>query len=196
MVPAMMRPLLVGLLVALVAAPALAQEVNPPTIKPGDRWVYHSGEGRRSLVVDKVEGDGTIVGTLDTSELAGLEIRFTREWNPLVQPQSVAGRVIYLRYRPAVCFMPPAPWKVGQEWSCQSSYDFNGNAGTIIVKGKIEAMEKVTVPAGSFDALRVKQNIGGTDTVSWYAPAAGQFVKIDAGANSPYSMELTSYTLK
>jgi hypothetical protein len=192
----MMRPLLVGLVAALVAAPALAQDINPPTIKPGDRWVYRSAEGKRSLVVDKVEGDGTIIGTIDTSELAGLEIRFTREWNPLVQPQAIAGRVIYLRYNPAVCIMPPAPWKVGQEWSCQSTYDFSGNSGTVVVKGKVEAMEKVTVPAGSFDALRIKENVAGTETVSWYAPAVEQFVKIDAGANSPYSMELTSYTLK
>jgi hypothetical protein len=180
----------------MLAAPAFAQSVDPPQVKPGDRWVYHSGEGKRILTVTGVAADGTITGEIDTPSLGGLEIRFTKEWNPLMQPQAFAGHVTYLRYKPAVCIMPPAPWRVGQNWSCQSSYDYDGTPGTVAVNGRIEAMEKVTVPAGSFDALRVRENVGGTETVSWYAPAAGQFVKVDAGANSPYSMELTFYALK
>ena len=180
----------------MAAAPALAQTVDAPVVVPGDRWVYQSGIGKQSLTVTRVEADGTIVAEIDTPSLGGIEIRFAKGWNPMVQPQAIAGRTIFFHYDPPVCVMPPAPWSVGQEWSCQSKYDFNNNVGTVAVSGKIEAMEKVTVPAGSFDALRVKETVGGVPTVTWYAPAARQFVKIDAGANSPYSMELTSYTLK
>jgi hypothetical protein len=193
----MLRLAMAAAIAVAAAAPAFAQGgVNAPMIKPGDRWVYSTLEGKRSLTIDKVEADGTIVGSLETPSLGGLEIRFTREWNPLTQPEAMAGQIFYLHYRPAVCIMPPAPWKVGQQWSCQSAYDFGNNSGTVAVKGKIEAMEKVTVPAGTFDALRIKENVGGTDTVSWYAPRVRQFVKVDAGANSPYSMELTSFELK
>ncbi len=192
----MTRYILAGLIALVAAAPALAQSVDAPVIVPGDRWVYQSGIGKQSLTVTGVKADGTIVAEIDTPSLGGLEIRFTKEWNPVMQPQSLAGQTAYFHYDPPVCVLPAAPWKVGQEWSCQSKYDFNNNAGTVAVSGKIEGMEKVTVPAGSFDALRVKETVGGVATVAWYAPAARQFVKIDAGANSPYSMELTSYTLK
>lgn len=192
----MKQLILAGALVIASSTPALAQNVDAPVVAPGDRWVYQSGAGKQSLTVAEVKADGTIVANIDTPSLGGLEIRFTKEWNPLVQPQAMAGQTVFLHYDPPVCVMPPAPWHVGQEWSCQSKYDFNNNAGTVAVNGKIETVEKVTVPAGSFDALRVNENVGGVATTVWYAPAVRQFVKIDAGANSPYSMELTSFLLK
>jgi hypothetical protein len=187
-----------SLLIAVAAAfPAFAQDaVNTPDIKPGDRWVYQSGEGKRTLTVASVAADGTITGSIQTPSLGGLEITFTKEWNPKMQPAAFAGHVNFLRYDPAVCTMPPAPWTVGQEWSCEAKYSVGDSSGVVSVKGKIEAMEKITVPAGSFDALRIRENVGGTDTKLWYAPAARQVVKVDAGANSLYSMELTSFELK
>jgi hypothetical protein len=193
----MLRPVIAALILLSLAVAAWAQNtVGPPTVKPGDRWVYKSGEGRRVLRVDSVESDGTIKASIETPSLGGVELAFTREWNPTMQPQAFAGHINYLRYNPPVCTMPPEPWTVGKDWSCESKYSMGDSSGSVSVKGKIEAMEKITVPAGTFDALRIKENVGGTETTLWYAPAAAQFVKIDAGANSPFSMELTSYELK
>jgi len=194
-----MSPMRFALALFLLAAalPAWAQDaVNPPAVKPGSRWVYDSGEGKRTLKVESIEANGNIVANIQTPSLGGLQITFTKEWNPLTQPQAVAGRVIYLRYQPAVCAMPPLPWTVGKEWSCESTYSAAGATNTFTVKGKIEAREKITVPAGTFDALRVHENFGGAETTIWYAPAASQFVKIDAGPGSPFSMELVSFELK
>jgi hypothetical protein len=185
------------MIVALAGGNALAEDaINPPNIKPGDRWVYDGGEGKRTIRVDSVEANGDILANIQTPSLGGLQITFTKEWNPLMQPQAIAGRILYLRYDPAVCAMPPAPWTVGKEWSCEPKYSAGGTTNNFLVKGKIEAREKITVPAGSFDTLRVRENVGGAETILWYAPAAAQFVKIDAGAGSPFSMELVSYELK
>jgi len=192
-----MKHFVVAWTVALaVASPALAQSVDAPIVVPGDRWVYQSAIGKQSLTVTEVTADGTIVGQIESPSLGGQEIRFTKEWNLVMQPQDLAGHTVFLNYHPAVCVMPPLPWNVGQTWSCQSKFDLSNRVGIVEVSGKIEAMEKITVPAGTFDALRIREKVGGVATVAWYAPAVRQFVKIDAGANSPYSMELTSYTVK
>lgn len=188
--------LLAGAMVLVPGSYALAQRFDAPVIAPGDRWVYQSGVGRQSLTVTEVKPDGTIVAQIDSPSLGEQEARFTKDWDPLVQPQSIAGNTIFFHYDPPVCVMPPPPWKVGQGWSCESKFNFGNRVGVVEVSGKIEAMEKITVPAGSFDALRLRENVGGVATVLWYAPAARQMIKIDAGANSPYTMELTSYTLK
>jgi hypothetical protein len=192
----MMRFLLAGLAVLICAAPAWAQSIAAPTIVPGDRWVYQSGIGQQSLSVTDVKPDGTIIAQLQSPTLGGQEVRFTKDWDPLVQPQAIAGQTIFFHYDPAVCVMPPSPWHVGQTWSCASKFNFSNRVGVVEVSGKIEAMEKITGPAGSFDALRVREKVGGTATTIWYAPAARQVIKIDAGANSPYSMQLTSYSVK
>ncbi len=188
--------LLAGVGALVLSVPALAQGVNAPVIVPGDHWVYQSGIGKQSLTVTDVRGDGTIVAQIESPSLGGQEIRFTKDWNVVLQPQDLAGNTVFLHYDPPVCVMPPAPWTVGQTWSCASKFDLSGRVGIVEVSGKIEAMEKITVPAGTFDALRVRETVGGVATVAWYAPAVRQMAKIDAGANSPYSMELTSYTVK
>lgn len=188
--------LVAALAVLTFAAPAWAQSIAAPTIVPGDRWVYRSGVGLQSLTVTAVKPDGTIVAEIESPSLGGQEARFTKDWDPLVQPQAFAGETIFFHYDPPVCIMPPSPWHVGQTWSCQSKFNFSNRVGIVEVSGEIEAMEKVAVPAGSFDALRVREKVGDVATTIWYAPAARQMVKIDAGANSPYSMQLTSYSLK
>jgi len=186
-----------AVLILAFAAPAFAEDaVNPPSVKPGSRWVYNSGEGKRMLRVESIDPNGDIQANIQTPSLGGLQITFTKDWNPLMQPMALAGRIAYLRYEPAVCVMPPAPWTVGKEWSCEPKYSAGGTPNSFVVKGKIEGREKITVPAGSFDALRVHENVGGAETTLWYAPAAAQFVKIDAGAGSPFSMELVSFELK
>ncbi len=188
--------ILAGAVALALAVPAVAQTVDAPIIVPGDRWVYQSSIGQQSLTVTEVKADGAIIAQIQSPSLGGQEIRFAKGWDLVMQPQDMAGQTVFLHYNPPVCVMPPAPWKVGQEWSCESKFDLGNRVGIVEVGGKIEAMEKIAVPAGTFDALRVREKIGGVTTVAWYAPAVRQFVRIDAGAGSPYSMELTSYALK
>ena len=192
----MRRSLALLLPIMSLAAPAIAQDaVNPPDIKPGDRWNYLSGDLKRGLSVERVEADGIIVGTVHTQTLGGLEIRFTKEWNPVMAPIFMLGNVRFQRYSPPVCLMPAVPWTVGKEWSCDAGWSDGTYSGVTHVTGKIEAREKIAVPAGSFDALRVHTNVAGTETTCWYAPQVEQFV-LCKSANPDYNYELVSYQLK
>ena len=152
----MKRLILAGAAAVAFVVPALAQTANSPAVAPGDRWVYQTGIGQQSLTVNKVETDGTIVGQIESPSLGGQEIRFTKDWNVVMQPQDLAGQTVFLRYNPPVCVMPPSPWSVGQTWSCASKFDLGNRVGIVEVSGKIEAMEKITVPAGTFDAIVIQ----------------------------------------
>jgi hypothetical protein len=192
----MLRSLLAPVALLILAGTAVAQDaVNPPTIKPGDRWNYLNGDIKRSLRVDSVEADGTIVATVTTPSLGGVEARFTRDWNPLMAPVPMLGNVRFQRYSPPVCLMPPAPWTVGKEWACDAGWSDGTYSGTTHVKGKIAAAEKITVPAGTFDTLRLAFNVGGTDATCWYAPQVEYYARCRS-AVPDYNYDLVSYELK
>lgn len=192
-----MKTLILASLIAIAAAsPALAQNaVNPPNVKPGDRWVYSSPAGRRVVSVDSVGSDGAIDATIDTPDLGGLEARFTKDWNPTMAPDDTFGSVRFRRYDPPICQMPAAPWTVGKSWSCDSGWSDGTYSGTAHITGKIAAAEKITVPAGTFDALRVVTKSGTITTTCWYAAKVEQFVRCKSGL-ATLNFELTSYRLK
>lgn len=181
------------LLAAAVATAASAQ-VTPPLVKTGDRWVYDSAGGKRILTVESVSSDGTIDATIDAPGLSGFSIRYTREWNILMAPVPMLGTVRYQRYSPPVCLMPAAPWKAGQNWTCDATWSDGTYSGTVHVTGDIVGEEKVTVPAGTFDTLHAKLSVGGAEVNCWYAPKAASW----AQCKSPlpdYNYTLASVSL-
>lgn len=190
----MMRFLLLAIAL-LYAAPALAQGVSPPVLKAGDRWVYEGAGGKRSLKIDSVSGDGTIDATIDAPGLAGLAMRYNREWNVLMAPVPMLGEIHYQRYSPPVCLMPPAPWSAGQSWSCDAGWSDASMTGTVHVAGKLLAAEKITVPAGTFDALHAELDVGGSKVDCWYAPRVENWAQCKS-ALADYNYALASYSLK
>jgi hypothetical protein len=192
----MLRLALAAIIAIAAIVPAAAQNgVNPPTVNPGDRWVYHTPNGNRSLRVDSVSGDGTIDATIDSPGLSGLEIRYTRDWNVLMAPMMMLGNVEYQRYDPPVCLMPAPPWHAGETWSCDANWSTTSYSGTVHVVGKLAAMEKITVPVGTFDALHAELNVGGTKVDCWYAPKVANWARCQS-ALTDYNYALTSYSLK
>lgn len=181
-------------LCAVAGAATASAQVTPPLVKAGDRWVYDSAGGKRSLTVDSVSGDGTIDATIDAPGLSGLAIRYTREWNILLAPVPMLGTVRYQHYSPAVCLMPASPWKAGQNWTCDATWSDGTYSGTVHVTGEIVGEEKIAVPAGTFEALHAKLNVGGAEVNCWYAPKAASW----AQCKSPlpdYNYALASYSL-
>lgn len=194
MVPAMMRLLISSLFMLSLAAAAAAQTM-PTAVKPGDRWVYDSVNGKRSLRVDSVSGDGTIDATVDAPGLSGLPMKYTQNWNVLMAPVVMLGNVRYQRYSPPVCLMPAPPWNAGQSWSCDASWSDGTYSGTVHVVGKLGAMEKIAVPAGSFDALPARLNVGGTEVDCWYAPRVANWAQCKSKLPD-YNYRLTSYSIQ
>ncbi|MGD0230626.1 MAG: hypothetical protein ABSC19_09735 [Syntrophorhabdales bacterium] len=170
---------------------AFAQNSDSPDVHKGDRWSWQHTNGLAN------EKDFTRIE--DVVEISVNEIRtrvrvkgkpdsgistYTREWNPV--------DVISAQYNPYLKELT-FPLSVGKKWdgSADKMLFSNGKHGKFFFKGEIVAFEKVTVPAGTFDAYRINVvldatgtdedvNIGNTVETYWYAPSVKRYVKLEA----------------
>ena len=192
---------------------ASAQEkprAERPTLTIGDNWTYAyedkldaSRKGSYTTTVTAIENDiisftrgnkAVTLTTLDLNETKGANGRtesphtFSYDW----------------------------PLEVGKEWPRQITWtNASGDHGRSTGKRKVLSYEKVTVPAGTFDAFLIEYNgyynndtsgarvVGGPETIrNWYAPAVKNFVKYQRTyrANNrtweDSTTELQTYTVK
>ena len=169
--------------------------VEAPTLRVGDRWVYHGIDGYRQKIVwdetheiTTIGADGITVSVTST----GAGMNFTRNelWSA---PGVVRSGAIYEVETDR--FDPPLvrykyPMASGATWS-QSVRDLNKPPtpyGPIRVSATDGGYESVTTPAGTFDAIKVRYLIQlddetfwrfptQCDYVVWYAPSVGAMVR-------------------
>jgi len=188
---------------ALLADPALAQKAPQPEVKVGDQWQFAvyctvpSTTPNRAWVItsvtpDRIEGTENGEPLLLTADLNVLESPRTKESNPK-----------------ALEF----PLEVGKRWQYVSDWVFKpkGSKGRAIVNVTVLGYEKITIPAGEFDAFKLasKESLSGTSPINsqyagettrtyWYAPAARAVVKLVS--HNPYlgpsSVELVAFNLR
>lgn len=178
-----------ALALLLSASAALSQPAPRPDIRVGDQWqfaVYDSVPTRdpnRTWIVTAVTPAG-IEGTEN-----GAPLRLTPDLNVLDSPRQSETNPGLLRF----------PLEVGQRWRYDSRWIFKpkSSAGTVAMVVEVQARERVSVPAGEFDAFRLfaRGKLGGTSpansvyasettTTYWYAPAARAIVKL--AHHNPY----------
>jgi hypothetical protein len=135
------------LALAVLPASALAQNAGGPSVKVGDQWqfvIYYgipSTEPNRSWVINSITAAG-IEGTENgkplmlTSDLNVLESPWLKDSNPK-----------------ALSF----PIEVGKQWRYTSVWVFKvkGSTGSSVVDVAVVGHEKITVPAGEFDAFKL-----------------------------------------
>lgn len=197
----------------LAATGIHAETADKPDVHVGDLWTWQHTNGLAN------ERDYTAIE--DVLEVSDTEIKarervrgkpnssvasFTREWNP--------ADVSFARYDPYLRELS-FPLQVGKKWdaSADKMLFSNGKHGKFFLKGEVLAFEKVTVPAGTFDAYKVAlhidatgtdedANIGNTVETIWYAPAVRRFVKYentysrDGRVRTKDISELTDYSLR
>jgi hypothetical protein len=182
-----------GLILAvglLLAAGARADTADRPDVHVGDRWSWQHTNGLAN------ERDYTTIE--DVVDVSSTEIRtrwrikgkpnssiatFTPEWNPV--------DVVTARYDPMLREFA-FPLQVGKKWdaSADKMLFANGKHGKFTVKGEVEGMEKVTEPAGVFDAYKISlhidaiatdedANIGNTVETIWYVPSVKRYVRFE-----------------
>ena len=169
--------------------------VGRPDIRVGDRWKYRITDTYTKLTefasieVTSV-GEGRIQtrgsrSTLDapSSATAGSLVEiWDRDWN-----QIRSGDIEFTPFYPALKF----PLEPGTQWS--GVVQWHGGSGTLRhqLTAQAAAWERVVVPAGSFDAIRivVRGSISETGTLNyyaqsgtlsgtmWYAPLVGRIVR-------------------
>jgi hypothetical protein len=208
-----LRSLQIFAISTLLAAGARADNADRPEIHVGDRWSWQHTNG---LVNER---DYTTIE--DVIDVSGTEIRtrwrikgkpnsavasFTPEWNPV--------DVVTARYEPFLREFA-FPLQVGKKWdaSADKMLFSNGKHGKFTVKGEVLGMEKVTEPAGVFDAYKISlhidsiasdedANIGNTVETIWYAPSVKRYVRFentfsrDGRVRSKDIYDLQEYSLR
>jgi hypothetical protein len=159
---------------------AAAQTADRPDVRPGDQWkfaVFYSVPSEtpnRAWTITSVT-DTAIEGTEN-----GEPLRLTREMNVIESPRDRSTDFRLLSF----------PLEVGKRWRYVNDWLFKatGSTGRCTEEASVVAHEKVSVPAGEFDAFRIASTCelsGGSPTrftgqikrKYWYAPAAGAIVK-------------------
>jgi len=188
---------------SLFAEAAIAQSVDRPDVKVGDQWkfaVYYtvpSTTPNRTWVITSVTATG-IEGTEN-----GEPLRLTRDLNVIESPRSKDSNPGLLNF----------PLVVGKRWQYESDWEFKPkkSSGKATVDVVVLAYERVTVPAGEFDAFKLSarealsgtspigsQYAGETTRTYWYAPAVRAIVK--SVSHNPYlgpsTVELVGFELR
>lgn len=191
-----------ALLQVLVLLPlgALAQTAQVPDLKLGDSWKTE----QRSKQTGLKEADTERVITMIGGEMVegtenGAKFAMTRELNFVETPsvsQSGQKRLSF-------------PLEVGKQWSYSNNWVMKTGStrGREQLDVKVVANEKVTVPAGEFEAFKIEakgywnndtaRTNGRHSRIYWYAPAAKAVVKYenDDGYNR-WIQELTELKLQ
>lgn len=187
----------------LLAGSAQAQIADRPAIAVGDRWqfaVYYTVPSRtpnRTWVITSIDGE-RLLGTEN-----GEPLTLTAELNVVDSPRQSESNPQTLSF----------PLEVGKRWRYTSNWLFKpkSSRGTTSVDVVVIGHETVEVPAGTFQAFKLKATgeLGGsspsntfyagqTTTTYWYSPAARGVVK--SVAHNPYqgttTVELVYFRLQ
>ena len=169
----------------------IAAQVATPDIRVGDGWKYSLHDGYTKLPrgtleyrVSAVQGD-TVTVELRHEGRESTE-RYTRDWNWRERPMT---NLQNFRYEPAYPALP-FPLVAGKTWQSyiKATDPATGRVNRVRIDGAVLGWERVKVPAGEFDALKVQRRVyaGNHDyfrgeehieEFDWYAPKLGQIVK-------------------
>ena len=180
------------MLLSLVTCVALTNtwadaQVGQPDVHVGDLWKYHELDGLTNETTNEFShqiveiNDHKITIQLKNKKMPGSALRYyNREWNPIDN-----GVVKYDPFYPEYKF----PMNIGVTWKLDyRSTNTQRQSFSSVSNGKIVALEKVTVPAGTFDAYRIENDIETRDTgadanitkghiITWYSPTAQKYIR-------------------
>ena len=192
-----------GLITLGGTAQAQDKGTDRPDVKVGDRWVFVM----RSTAGEKLLDRAWVVTSVTPTRIEGTEngkpLALTPDLNIIESPREKHSDVRLLSF----------PLEVGKKWNDVDDYVFNDPIfGTLQGRSKdsvaVLGYEKVRVPAGEFDAFKLKlkgnwvspnnPNGGESDITYWYAPAVRAIVKIEERVTymPTYITELVEFQLQ
>lgn len=157
--------------------------VERPNIKVGDVWRYRVTDKLTSLTQTvSMEVTSVTADRIHTQSTRHAAEIWDRDWNLFSQ-----GETAYNPFYPGLQF----PLERGKQWSGKVLWRASSGMLHHQVNSQVTGWERVTVPAGTFDAVKIQvrgtfvesQSLayypqqGNIDNVLWYAPAVGQIVK-------------------
>lgn len=175
--------LIAGLTLAISSPVALAEDTSagPPTVHSGDVWVDRLASGDKEFKVSAASADGF------SFTQWGAEMQSDANWNPTVWRSLTEEQGAPINYqKPLMTF--PFPLTPGKTWTAEDKWQIPdiSQSGRSDVEGKVGDWEQVTVPAGTFRAIKVEVKVRAigrlglnntTNLTYWYAPEVNRFVK-------------------
>lgn len=178
------------------AAQAPVERIEGPAVKVGDAWIYNKLEGWNNVLEDisvvRVKRVGPEGIFMEATGLDGSNpalIQRTAGFN-LVRIQAPEFTKTTLPYYPNFSF----PLWVGKTWKGKVAFESTDQPGKEVhaeLEARVVGFESVTVPAGTFLALKIKldgpyraKNLEGSwtgrieDTL-WYAPEVRNAVRYE-----------------
>jgi len=174
-----------GIVLAMVAAGCADMQNRPNTAAPGSTYVNavrNTGsygnvnaeqrsrvvgermwQGRKAFVYENVSTGGSVITEPETGGFIAL----------------ARGDAPTLSWEPAIRW--DFPLEVGKSWSRKHRLTNHANKASTDFVGtwKVEALEDVTVRAGTFKSYRVRFTDGlGTENMSWWSPELGINAKL------------------
>ncbi len=171
--------------------------IGAPTIRVGDRWVYRGSDGEApdsislERTVSRIDGDRIEMRQqmLDSSGRAEPGVRVRSMSRSTLAPDiagKVSGQIRYADF----------PLALGKSWEYRYQLAAGANSlSSYRVAARVEGIERVRVPAGVFDAVRIEHqgdwstpvaDAGAVSTITgrivgtfWYAPAINGWARID-----------------
>ena len=169
----------------------LSPRVAAPDIRVGDSWAYQFHDGYTQLPKGTLEyrvsavQDDTVTVQVRHGDLQWAE-SYTRDWNWRERPMT---NLQDFRYSPPYTALP-FPLAAGKAWhgNVQATDPKTGRANRVRIDGDALGWERVKVPAGEFEALKIRRIVyagnfdyfRGEDRIieyDWYSPQLGQIVK-------------------
>lgn len=190
-----------------------AQNADLAGVLRGDRWEYE--------VTDEITGDVTQATSVFVISVSDTEIQ-TRATSRALRPNQIVYDRNWNRidddawkYKPSDGTGIRMPLEVGKAWRFEAQAVHMQNGATVSTAGqsKVVAQEKITTPAGTFDAFKIEtttrqlvavdQTKAATvNTTLWYAPTVNRWVRrtykmsIEGRVREANTEELTDYSRK
>jgi hypothetical protein len=173
------------------APSGMPDKVAAPEVRIGERHVYAAHDGYTKLPQGTVETRVVAVQdnivTLNVETPAGTRAeRYTPDWNWIDRPATNLQR---FRYDPPYRALP-FPLYAGETWRAYTNATdpVTGRVHRVRIDGKVLGWERIVVPGGTFDALKVHRLVyvpsfelfrsqEYISELDWYAPAVGNIVR-------------------
>ncbi len=150
-------------------------------LEKGFRWVFERSQSldgkpepqeNQTFVVNTAKlPDGTPAFLLDDPSrgaLNAITLCYVRTPDGLLSHEGILG-ASKTEFSPPFVELPPY-LAAGSRWTWNGS----GQAGFLEIVSEFEGLEKVTVPAGTYEALRIRRVFpGGGVIIHWYAAGVG-----------------------
>lgn len=189
MLSAVMALLVLSIFAAVPASAQSPDMAERPSIKVGDTWSYQTVDAWTNLVQEKYKLEVSDISDKEiqlvrSSEKSGAAVKITAtlDMNMLNSVNSVGEAIQYSPNEGSYTF----PLVIGKKWEHKMDYATSNRSGSTTLDSKAVGWEKVKVPAGEFNALKIVREgsyrstrtpSGYTKIVIWYVPSIKGMVK-------------------